>query len=537
MATSNPRADPPRHRAWWQGAVVYEIYPRSFADADGDGVGDLRGVVAHLEYLASAPHGLGVDAIWLTPFYRSGGVDGGYDVTDYCQIDPAYGTLEDFDHLLAEAHRRGLRVIVDWVPNHTSDRHTWFVEARASREAPRRDWYVWADGRDGEPPNNWLSAFDEVGPAWSYDDATGQWYLHSFSPHQPDLNWDNPEVRAAMHDVMRFWLRRGVDGFRIDVADGLGKDPALGDNPWPIIKPTRESAGRRHDEDWDSVFDRLAELRQVADEFQDRLLVGEVYVLDQARLVEYAAPGRLHLAHDFSLMREAWSADGFRRIVGTHEAVAPAGAYAAWLLNNHDHQRVASRFGADGAGQARARLAAVMLLTLRCTPFLYQGEELGLADSPIPPAAIIDVDGRDPVRTPMPWQSPADAGPGAGFTTGQPWLPIPPEAEQASVAAQHEDENSMLSLYRRLIALRKRHRALIRGSYRTEEAPDDVFAYRRTDADGDLLIALNFAAGERQLPDAFRGAPLLSSDPQRTEDAASRTLRLAPHEGLVLAAP
>jgi alpha-glucosidase len=322
-AVTNPRADPPRHRAWWQGAVVYEIYPRSFADADGDGVGDLRGVVAHLDYLASGPDGLGVDAIWLTPFYPSGGVDGGYDVTDYCRVDPAYGTLEDFDHLVAQAHRRGLRVIVDWVPNHTSDRHPWFVEARASREAPRRDWYVWADGRDGEPPNNWLSAFDEVGPAWSYDDATGQWYLHSYSAHQPDLNWDNPSLRAAMADVLRCWLRRGVDGFRIDAADGLGKDPERADNPWPITKPTRESAGRRHDEDWDTIFERLAELRHVADGFSDRLLVGEVYVLDQARLAEYVAPGRLHLAHDFSLMREAWSADGFRRIVETHEAVAP----------------------------------------------------------------------------------------------------------------------------------------------------------------------------------------------------------------------
>src|ERR671933_725013 len=255
MSTS--RQTPP-DRTWWQGAVVYEIYPRSFADADGDGVGDLRGVLA------------------------------------------------DLDHLVAEAHRRGLRVIVDWVPNHTSDRHPWFLEARASRDAPRRDWYVWADGRDGEPPNNWLSAFDDVGPAWGYDDATGQWYLHSFSVHQPDLNWDNPAVRGAMADVMRFWLRRGVDGFRIDVADGLGKDPERADNPWPMVKPTRESVGLRHDEDWDSVFDRVAELRDVADEFPDRLLVGEVYVLDQARLARYAAPGRLHLAHDFTLIRAGW---------------------------------------------------------------------------------------------------------------------------------------------------------------------------------------------------------------------------------------
>ena len=539
MATlTNPQGD----STWWQGAVVYEIYPRSFADADADGVGDLRGVAAHLDYLAAGPDSLGVDAIWLTPFYPSGGVDGGYDVTDYCEVDPLYGTLEDFDHLIAEAHRRGLRVIVDWVPNHTSDRHPWFVEARASRDAPRRDWYVWADGPDGNPPNNWLSAFDDVGPAWTYDDATGQWYLHSFAPQQPDLNWDNPSLRAAMADVLRFWMRRGVDGFRIDVTQGLGKDPNLGDNPWPITKPTRESAGLRHDEDWDSVFERVAELRRVADGFPDRLLVGEVYVLDQARLAEYVAPGRLNLAHDFSMIRELWSADGFRRIVESHEAIAPSGSYAAWALNNHDHSRIASRLEFDGpdgtgVGAARARLAAVMLLTLRCTPFLYQGEELGLADSPIPAAAVVDVDGRDPVRTPMPWRSPADAGPGAGFTAGHPWLPIPPEAEHASVTVQQQDPDSILSLYRGLIALRKRHPALTRGDYRTESAPADVFAYRRTDPAGDLLVALNFSAEERELPEAFRGALLLSSDPKRTEDAVGSKLVLAPHEGLVLAAP
>jgi alpha-glucosidase len=517
---------------WWRSAVFYQIYPRSFATSRPARTGDLAGIEAHLDHLSW----LGVDALWISPFFPSPQADFGYDVSDYCDVDPLFGDLAAFDRLLAACHDRGIRLLVDLVPNHTSDRHPWFVEARASRDAPRRDWYVWADGRDGEPPNNWLSAFDDVGPAWTNDDATGQWYLHSFSPRQPDLNWDNPSLRAAMADVMRFWLRRGVDGFRIDVAHGLGKDPALGDNPWPITKPTRESAGHRHDMDWDTVFERLAELRQVADEFDDRLLAGEVYVLDQARLTEYVAPGRLHLAHDFALVREGWSADGFRRIVETHEAVAPAGAYAAWLLNNHDHPRAASRFDADGAGQVRARLAAVMLLTLRCTPFLYQGEELGLADSPIPAAAIVDVDGRDPVRTPMPWQSPADAGPGAGFTTGRPWLPIPPEAEHASVAAQREDPDSTLSLYRRLIALRKRHPALTRGGYRPESAPDDVFAYRRTDPDGDLLIALNFAAQERRLPGAFRWVLLLSSDPQRTEDAAGSALRLAPHEGLVLAA-
>src|SRR5918993_2308900 len=260
--------------SWWHRGVLYEIYPRSFQDSDGDGVGDLPGIRRRLDYLAD----LGVDALWLSPFFPSPMADFGYDIVDYCDVDPLFGSLADFDALLADAHARGLKVIVDLVPNHTSAQHPWFRDSRSSRTSAKRDWYIWRDpALGGGPPNNWLSEFG--GRAWEYDTATGQYYYHAFLAAQPDLNWRNPEVRAAMHDVMRFWLRRGVDGFRIDVADGLGKDPALGDNPWPIVKPTRESAGLRHDEDWDSIFDRLAELRQVADEFEDRLLVGEVYVL------------------------------------------------------------------------------------------------------------------------------------------------------------------------------------------------------------------------------------------------------------------
>ena len=521
--------------AWWRESTVYQVYLRSFADADGDGVGDLRGLIDRFDHLAGSVDALGVDAIWLTPIYPSGGLDGGYDVTDYCAIDPVYGSLEDFDDLVAEAHRRGVRVIVDWVPNHTSDRHPWFEQSRASRTDGRRDWYVWADGHDGGPPNNWLSAFDGVGSAWSRDERTEQWYLHSFSPGQPDLNWENPEVRAAMHDVLSFWLARGVDGFRIDVAQCLGKDPGLRDNPWPITKPTIESAGRRHDEDWDSVFDRLAGLRRLTDAHAGRVLVGEVYVLDQRRLAEYSAPGRLHLAHDFTLIRQSWSADGFRRVIETSEAALDPDSWPAWFLNNHDHQRVPTRFGADGAGQERARAAAVMLLTLRGTPFLYQGEELGLADTALREQDAVDLDGRDGVRTPIPWTSPDEAGPGAGFTAGprDPWLPIPPEATHAGVAAQRADPASMFSLYRRLLALRRGSPALRAGTYRTLAAPEGVYAYERTLGQQRLSVAVNFGAAKIRLaPDAFAGRLLLSSDVSRPRSADP--LVLATHEAVIL---
>lgn len=522
---------------WWRTAVVYQVYPRSFADGNGDGLGDLRGLIERLDHLGGDQHGLGVDALWLTPFYPSGGVDGGYDVTDYTAVDPVFGTMEDFDELLAEAHLRELKVIVDWVPNHTSDQHPWFRRSRRRRDDALRDWYVWADGRGDGPPNNWLSAFDNVGPAWTHDEATDQWYLHSFSSHQPDLNWDNPEVEQAMHDVLRFWLERGVDGFRIDVAQCLGKDPRLHDNPWPITKPTVEAAGRRHDEDWPSVFDRLAGIRRVVDEYSDRMLVGEVYVLDQARLAEYVRPGRLHLAHNFTFVRQGWSAEGFRAVVDQFEAALDGAGWPAWFLNNHDHARTASRFDAGGLGATRARLAATMLLTLRGTPFLFQGEELGLADSPIDEDAVIDVDGRDPVRTPMPWANPATAGSGAGFTRGRPWLPVPPEADGSSVADQRADPASALSHYRALLQLRRSSPALQLGTYRSLDTPAGVYAYLREHPDEALLVALNLTHEEHELalPAAAEGARLLlSTDRQRESSQISAHLDLQPLEGTVL---
>jgi alpha-glucosidase len=536
--------------AWWQTGVIYQIYPRSFADASGDGVGDLRGVIAHLDHLNGTPQSLGVDAIWLSPFYPSPMADFGYDVADYCDVDPLFGTLADFDELVAEAHRRGIRVVIDWVPNHSSDRHPWFREASSSRDNAKRDWYVWRDGApDGGPPNNWRSAFRSAGPAWTWHEPTGQWYLHSFLPEQPDLNWENPELRAAMHDTLRFWLDRGVDGFRIDVAHALGKDPELRDGD-PVPPPTgvesRIPPGTRLEDlprtgqfDWPSVHDRLREIRAVLDEYDGRMAVGEVYVLAQDRLVTYVnlADG-LQLAHNFVFLNQPWSAERFRHVVDEFEELASAAAWPAWALGNHDHSRIATRYAGDGKhGEARALVAATLVLTLRGTPFLFQGDELGLPDSPIPPERIVDVDGRDGVRAPIPWEPPSRAGAGAGFSSGEPWLPITPEAERLNAASEAADPGSPFSFQRRLLAVRRASPALQLGSYRSLDAAEGVYAYVREAADERVLVALNFTPGERRVDlaaaaEAQAGETLVST--HRDGPAALDGLELAPHEALVL---
>jgi alpha-glucosidase len=498
--------------AWWQRGAIYQIYPRSFADSDGDGVGDLGGIRAHLDHLSE----LGVEAVWLSPIYPSPQADFGYDISDYCDVDPTFGGLGELDRLIGDCHARGIKVVLDWVPNHTSDQHPWFVASRSSRDNPKRDWYVWRDSApDGGQPNDWLSCFEAVGPAWTFDEATGQWYLHSFLPAQPDLNWDNPEVEAEMHDVLRFWLDRGVDGFRIDVVFRLAKDPLLRDNAGSV---------RRHDEDWETIDDRLRGIRRVVDEYSERMLVGEVYLLDLRRVVNYINSGdQLHLAHNFVFAKLPWSAEGFRASIQEFVALAAATAWPAWFLANHDHPRTASRFDEDGQGASRARAVALMLYALRGTPFVYQGEELGLPDAEIPPERIVDVDGRDPERAPIPWRPPSLAGPAAGFSTGEPWLPLVAEAEQLAVERQTTDPRSTLRLVRRLAALRAQTPALQQGSQRMLESGKDVLAWLRESEGDRLLAAVNFAAGKRRIQlssDAAGHAMLLlSTDPDRAEGA------------------
>ena len=518
---------------WWQRGIIYQVYPRSFQDSDGDGVGDLPGITSRLDHVVT----LGADAIWLSPIQPSPMADFGYDVADYCDVDPLFGTLEDFDRLLAECHARGLRLILDFVPNHTSERHPWFVESRQSRDNPKRDWYIWRPpGPDGGPPNNWLSRFG--GGAWEWDTATGEYYLHSFLKEQPDLNWRNPEVRAAMMDVLRFWLDRGVDGFRIDVIWLLVKDDEFRDNPanpaWKPGDPPHDRFADLYTADRPEVQDIVAEMRAVLDDYGDRVLIGEIY-LPVDRLVSYY--GRdlrgAQLPFNFQLIAAPWNAGAIVDIVTKYEAALPPGAWPNWVLGNHDRPRVASRVGA-----AQARIAAMLLLTLRGTPTLYYGDEIGMTDGRIPAERVQDPAekqqpelglGRDPERTPMQW----DGSAAAGFTTGRPWLPIGPEAASVNVAAASHDPRSILTLNWSLIALRRRHAALAVGRLERVSAEGEVLSFLRIHGSERILVLLNMGAEPRDVPvTAVR--MLLSTHLDRPPEDVVGSLALRPAEGVVL---
>jgi len=534
---------------WWQRGVVYQIYPRSFKDTNGDGVGDLEGIIARLDYLNDGtPASLGVDIIWLSPFYPSPMADFGYDVADYCNVHPLFGNLATFDRLVAEAHRRGIKIVIDWVPNHTSDRHPWFVESRSSRNNPKRDWYIWRDGKPGEDragtPNNWGSFFG--GPAWTFDPITGQYYLHQFVKEQPELNWRNPEVRAAMLDTLRFWLERGVDGFRMDVIGLLLKDADLRDNPPnPAADPNlpaNDLFGRQlhtYTEDQDDVHEIIRVIRRVLDEFDDRCGIGELW-MPLSRWVLYYGQGgdELHLPFNFRLMGlPSWQAQAIRRSVEEMEAALPAFAWPNYVLGNHDSPRLATRFG----GQAQARLAAMLLLTLRGTPTLYYGDELGMENGAIPPEKMQDPQGinlgsersRDVVRTPMQW----DDSPAAGFSAAEPWLPVSADYPARNVAAQSADSASVLNLYRRLLWLRHDNPALYGGSYQPVNVPEqDCFVYLRSSGDQQFLAALNFGSEKRQLslPGKGTGRILLSTYLDREETVSLAALDLRPNEGVII---
>lgn len=460
---------------------MYQIYPRSFADANGDGVGDLEGIRQHLDHLSW----LGVDAIWLSPFYRSPMKDFGYDVSDHTDVDPLFGTLEDFDRLLAECHERGIRMVVDWVPNHTSDQHPWFQAARSSVDDPKRDWYVWREVTDpATPPNNWVAAFSEAEPAWTVDEATGQWYLHLFLPEQPDVNWDEPDLEAAMHDVLRFWLDRGVDGFRADVLHAIGKDPALPDDP-PEYIPIPHS-GLNHVPE--VTMPRLRRIRELLDSYEgDRMMVGEVYLLDTNLVAQYYDSGRgIHLSFNFPPLYAPWDAAAWRgHVEQVTEVIEPVG-WPTWVLSNHDNKRHRTRYGSE----ARARSAPFLLLGLRGTPFLYAGEELGLEDAEVPPERVVDPGGRDGCRAPIPWTAEAPHG----WGTDDPWLPWPPDAGAGRDAAtQRDDPTSMANLYRRLLAARKASAALRSGPQRLLDGPEGVLAWERGEGDDRRLVAVSFA--------------------------------------------
>jgi alpha-glucosidase len=468
---------------WWQSAVIYQIYPRSFADSTGNGIGDLPGVTSHLDHLAW----LGVDAIWLSPFYPSPMADFGYDVSDYCDVDPLFGTLEDFDRLLAAAHTRRIRLIIDWVPAHSSDQHPWFQQARSSRDHPRRDWYIWRDPvPGGGPPNNWTGSFRE-GPAWTFDRETGQYYLHSFLSEQPDLNWANPEVEEAMHDVLRFWLDRGVDGFRADVVHNIGKDPAL-----PDLPPDRARLPHHIFNDLPQTHAHLRAIRRLLDGYPDnRMMVGEVVLFSVERLARYYGRGdELHLAFNFPAIYAPWEAASWaEQLDAVARALDPVEASPTWVLSNHDVKRHRTRYGS----LARARAAAVLLLTLRGTPFLYAGEELGLLDAEVPENRAVDPGGRDGCRAPIPWDATSSHGWGS-----EPWLPWPPEVEERNLETLRSRPDSLLHLYRRLIQLRRSSPALRTGSQQRLPMPEGVLGYRRQAEGDERVVLVNFSAEARR---------------------------------------
>jgi alpha-glucosidase len=517
-------------------AVIYQIYPRSFQDTNGDGVGDLRGIMQRLQYLVE----LGIDAIWISPIFPSPMADFGYDICDYTDIDPLFGTLAGFDQLLAAAHRLGLKVLLDLVPNHTSNRHPWFVESRSSRSSARRQWYLWRDpAPDGGPPNNWLSQFG--GSAWELHRPTGQYYYHAFLREQPDLNWRNGEVRRAIYDVMRFWLRRGVDGFRVDVMWQLIKDDQFRDNPpnpaFAPGMPPHKAQLPLYTSDRPEMDDLVIEMRGVIDEFDDRVLIGEIY-LPVERLVKYY--GRdlkgAHLPFNFSLLGAPWHAGTIARLIAEYEAALPARGWPNWVLGNHDWPRIAGRVG------AQARIAAVLLLTLRGTPTIYYGDEIGMPQVAIPPERVRDPFqnnvpalnvGRDGCRTPMQW----DGSRHAGFSEAEPWLPLADDFATHNVAELGRDPASIYSLYRRLVALRRSRPALTRGGYSAALSGEDLLIFVRQCEEDCLLVALNFGNTEQSvdLPPHLPGARiLLSSNMDREGEQIVGTMRLGANEGVVL---
>lgn len=501
-ASARPRFDAgdKAGAAWWQHAVFYEVYPRSFMDSNGDGIGDLNGLTSRLDYL----QWLGVDAVWITPFFPSPQVDVGYDITDYLSIDPVYGTLEDFDRLIAEAGRRHIRILLDFVLNHTSDQHPWFLDSRASRTAEKRDWYIWRDGKGpGQPPNNWIAKFG--GSAWQFDEATQQYYYHYFYPQQPDLNWRHPAVRDAMFEVPRFWYERGVAGFRLDAVATLFEDPRLTDNP--ILPGVNATGDPNHRDEFNTmqpeIHDVLRDLRRQADAHQ-AVLIGETWTNDVAELQRYYGEQHDELQMPMDLLFtqvSTLSADQFRQHIAEVDA---AGGWPVYVVSNHDIVRSCTRY-ADGVHDERmVKALAALYLTLRGTPILYYGEEIGMRNHD--PARLEDVcdpmgrrnwpveKGRDGERTPMQWA----VGEHAGFTTGRPWLPVRPDYRACNVQVERNDPDSILNFYQRLLALRRRHRALLDGDWiPVNEDNSSVLMYLRRDRDQAVLVALNFSAETR----------------------------------------
>lgn len=518
---------------WWQDGVIYQVLVPSFLDTNGDGIGDLPGVIGRLEYL----EWLGVRALWLSPIYTSPLRDLGYDVSDFNDVHPTFGTLDDFDRLVEEAHRRHLKIILDWIPNHTSADHPWFIESASSRENAKRDWYLWRDGQQDQPPNNWLSVFG--GSIWQWHEPTGQYYLHTFLDKQPDLNWRNPEVREAMHQTLRFWLERGVDGFRIDALDLVLKDDQFRDNPpnpdWTEGQAPDLQVLSKYSRNQPGIHDLIADLRSTLDEYgDDRMLAGELYLpIDD--MVTYYGEKRpeLHLPLNLKLTWCQWEPQSIVEIIDQYDQSRDHDCWPTWTISTHDSARLAARCQGE-----QTRVAAMLLLTLGGTPTHYYGEEIGMRGVPIPPDQAIDPQGRlagrnrDPERTPMQW----NAEQHAGFSEVEPWLPIADDFTTANVAAQSEQEHSLLNLYRRLIQLRQSRPALLCGQHDFVDTEAPLITYRRSDENDRLLVVLNLSGDPQSLEreDLQQGTILLSTFLNREGEPVEGKVEIGANEGLVI---
>jgi alpha-glucosidase len=529
-----------KNNSWWCEGVIYQIYPRSFADSNADGLGDLPGIISRLDYLAS----LGVDAIWLSPFYPTPDKDFGYDISDYCNVDPRFGTLTDFDRLVAEAHQRNIHVVVDMVMNHTSDQHAWFIESRSSRDNPKRDWYIWKD-----KSNNWQASFG--GKTWEFDPATGEYFLHLFTREQPDVNWRNPEVRKAQLDAFRFWLERGVDGFRLDVFNAYFKNAGFPNNPPKIGLRAFNRQHHIHDMDQPEMIPLLNDLRTLLDSYPERYAVGETYLATPEKTISYCGPDRLHAAFSFdftsfsseigaALRVFPWSpAWILKKIIAREIVFNTAGVWPTTVMSNHDLPRAVSRY-TRGENDVMAKIVMTLLLTLRGTPFMYQGEEIGMRDIPLKRSEILDppgkkywplYNGRDGCRSPMQW----DNSPNAGFSSARPWLKVHSNYIHRNVTAQQADPDSLLNFTKSLIALRKTHPALRNGDFIPVAATRHVLAYLRKSKEETILFVLNFSKRKKtlSLPAEIHPGKRLLSSTKNTDHPVQQTLLLAPGEASI----
>ncbi len=524
---------------WWKTGVIYQIYPRSFYDSNDDGIGDLKGITAKLDYLSW----LGIDAIWLSPVNSSPMYDFGYDISDYYDIDTRYGTLDNFDELIIKAHERGIRIIMDLVVNHTSYLHKWFIESRSSRDNRKRDWYIWHEGKKGEPPNNWKSAFG--GSAWEFDNHTGEYYLHSFLKEQPDLNWRNPAMRKSVYKMMRFWLDKGVDGFRLDVVNWFVKDDRFRSNPF-TIKPL-DPEKHKYDRNRPEVHEYIRELRGVINEYKSRMTVGEVFTLPPGNpelSASFLGNGtdELHLTFDFSIMYRFWNARRFYKCIKKWSSVIPENGWQCNVLSNHDQPRGRSRFMGGADSEKRARVAAVFLLTIKGTPFLYYGEELGMKNTRLNRNEIVDplgkkywpvYRGRDCSRTPMLWSGKHNAG----FSQVKPWLPVDSDYKKINVKTQTADRYSILNHYKNAIQLRKSHKALSEGDFTPLlRGFNNVLGYFRIHDNETFFIILNFSSKEKSVHagHSAQWRVMLSTHRTRYEHFTSLNMNLAPYEATVL---